>query len=146
MEVTFREAKIEDIAGIVNLCNECFEENTKTEKALEIFRKTENDPNNIYINGLIDGKVVAHAKMTVIKTIYKPMETYAILNHVCVHPDYRRHHLATHLLDVLFKIAKDYNCVSVELWSKNFRTAAHACYKRYGFDMIDAGFFEKKVN
>mgnify|MGYP001031257723 CR=1 FL=1 len=146
MEIIFKSLELKDLESTIELCNLCFEEQTELEYAKNVYLNTKNDPNNIYINGLIDGKVVAHAKMTVIKTIYKPMETYAILNHVCVHPDYRRHHLATHLLDVLFKIAKDYNCVSVELWSKNFRTAAHACYKRYGFDMIDAGFFEKKVN
>lgn len=146
MEIIFKSLELKDLESTIELCNLCFEEQTELEYAKEVFLNTKNDPNNIYINGIIDGKVVAHAKMTIIKTIYKPMETYAILNHVCVHPDYRRHHLATHLLDILFKIAKDYNCVSVELWSKNFREAAHACYKKYGFEMLEAGFFEKKVS
>ena len=29
-----------------------------------------NDSNNIYINGVLDGKIIAHAKLTIIKTIY----------------------------------------------------------------------------
>lgn len=113
--------------------------------AKKIYKKYKNDPNQIYIVGLVDGKIVAHCKITIIQTIYEKMNTYAILNHVGVKDDYRRHGIATKMLDVAFKIAEENHCVKVELWSNNVRTAAHACYYKYGFDLDDAGFFSKEL-
>ena len=104
-----------------------------------------NDENQIYVVGFIDGKLIAHMKVTVIPTMYEGMETYAILNHVCVKPEYRRHNIATHMLDYVKKIAKEKNCIALELWSKNFRVPAHACYKNYGFEVVDAKFFSKSI-
>ena len=57
MEVTFKKASIEDVEGLVGLCNECFEENTSLEYAKDLFKKTESDPNNIYLIGIENGKV-----------------------------------------------------------------------------------------
>lgn len=93
----------------------------------------------------MDEKIIAHAKINIIPTIYYNMNTYAILNHICVKPEYRRAHIGTKLLDECFKIAKERGCKTVELWSKNFRAAAHALYRSYGFEVVDAKFFEKKI-
>ena len=41
--------------------------------------------------------------------------------------------------------AKKKGCVKMELWSNNVRVAAHACYKRFGFTLDDAGFFSKEI-
>jgi len=145
MEITFKSMDLNDLEQTIKLCNECFGETTDLEYARKVYLETNGDPNNIYINGVYNGEVIAHAKMTVIRTIYKPMATYAILNHVCVKPEYRRHHLATYMLDVLFKLAKERNCEVIELWSKNHRIPAHSCYKKYGFELVEAGFFSKEV-
>ena len=146
MNILFRKATFDDVPAIINLCNECFEENTSLNYAQENFKRYEQDPNQIYIIGLIDEKVVAHAKITIIPTIYEDMNTYAILNHVCVKKELRREHIGSKMLDECFKIAKEHNCKCMELWSKNFRTAAHGLYHSYGFDVMDAKFFTKDIN
>lgn len=145
MNINFRIATIDDVENIIDLCNECFNESTSYEFAKESFKKTMNDENQIYVVGFMDGKLIAHMKVTVIPTMYEGMETYAILNHVCVKPEYRRHNIATHMLDYVKEIAKEKNCISLELWSKNFRVPAHACYKNYGFEVLDAKFFSKSI-
>ena len=145
MEVIFRKANYDDVEPIITLCNECFNENTSLKYAQENFKKTENDQNQIYIVGLANGKVIAHAKITIIPTMYEDMNTYAILNHVCVKPELRREHIGTKMLDECFKIAKENGCKCVELWSKNFRAAAHGLYHHYGFSVMDAKFFTKDV-
>ena len=145
MEVIFKSMEERAIEPTLALCEKCFDEKNDLEYAKKVYLETMHDSNNVYINGVLDGKIIAHAKLTIIKTIYTPMATYGMLNHICVDPDFRRHHIATYLLDVLFNIAKDNGCKEVVLWSKNFRTAAHTCYKRYGFELIDAGFFSKEV-
>lgn len=145
MEVVFKKATYDDVDGIVTLCNECFDENTNVEYAKKIFKETESDQNQIYLIGIGNGKIIAHAKITIIPTIYEDMNTYAILNHVCVKPEFRREHIGTKMLDECFKIAKENDCKCVELWSKNFRQAAHGMYHSYGFDVMDAKFFSKEI-
>lgn len=145
MEVQFRKATFEDIEAIITLCNECFEENTSLEYAKEMFRKTENDENQIYLVGIVDNKIVAHSKITIIPTIYEKMNTYSILNHVCVKKEYRRHNIASKMLIECERISKENNCVVMELWSNNYRIPAHECYKKYGFIVNDAKFFSKEI-
>lgn len=145
MNVAFRIATLEDIDGIIQLCNVCFDENTSLEYAKTIYLENEKDSNQIYLIGVIDGQIVAHAKINIIPTIYEGMKTYAILNHVCVKPDFRRDHIGMKLLDECFNIAKKHNCQCVELWSKNFRQAAHGLYHKYGFEVMDAKFFTKNI-
>lgn len=145
MKLIIRRATSEDVKGIVDLCNECFEETTDLDYAVKVFEETKSDPNQIYLIGLIDDKIVAHMKVTIIPTMYQPMSTYSILNHVCVKPDYRRHNIATFMLDEATKVSKQMGCNKMELWSNNSRQAAHACYKNYGFIVNDAKFFSKDI-
>lgn len=145
MEVTFRPATAADLEDIIALTNECFDENTPLEYAQKVWTENEHDSNQIYINGYLGDQLVAHAKVSIIPTIYEDMNTFAILNHVCVKPDYRRHHLGTQLLDTIFALCKERGVKTVELWSKNFREAAHAMYKKYGFEVVDAKFFAKEI-
>ena len=145
MDIEFRTATAEDVEDIIKLCNTCFDEDTSLEYAKRIYRESENDPNQIYIVGTIDGEIVAHSKLTVIPTIYEDMNIYAMLNHVCVKPEVRRGHIGTKMLDECFRIAKERHCKCVTLWSKNFRKAAHGLYRKYGFEAVDAVFFTKDV-
>ncbi len=145
MEVKFRKATFDDVEKIITLCNECFNEQTSLEYAKKVYKETENDKNQIYLVGLVDDKIIAHTKITIIPTIYEKMNTYSILNHVCVKPDYRRGHIATKMLEECEKISKEQGCVAIELWSNNFRQPAHACYKNFGFEVNDAKFFSKEI-
>lgn len=145
MEITFKIAGREDIPGIIELCNESFDETTSLEYAYKIFDQAKDDQNQIYVIGIANDEIIAHAKITIIPTIYEKMNTYAILNHVCVKQEYRRHNIATKMLDYITEICKEKNCVCMELWSNNFRVPAHACYKNYGFIVNDAKFFSKEI-
>lgn len=145
MNVEFKVANYNDVEGIIKLCDECFDEHTNLDYARKIFEENKDDKNQIYVIGVLNGEIVAHAKVSVIPTIYEDMNTFAILNHVCVKPDLRREHIGTKLLDECFKISKQHNCKCVELWSKNFRVPAHSLYHSYGFEVMDAKFFTKDI-
>ncbi len=145
MKVEYRRATEEDIEGIIELCNECFDENTPLAYAKKVFEETKQDDDQIYLVGVIDGKIIAHTKITIIPTIFEEMNTYAILNHVCVKEEYRRHNIGTSMLDEVTKICEQKNCKTIKLWSKNFRIPAHTCYKKYGFKADDATFFAKEI-
>ena len=145
MNIKFREATFNDIEGIVNLCNECFNENTTVEFAEKIYKETESDSNQIYLIGLVDDLIVAHTKITIIPTMFARMNTYSILNHLCVKEEYRRHNIASKMLKECEKICRDKKCTSIELWAMNFRQGAQICYQKNGFISKDAVFFEKKI-
>ncbi len=142
MELKFRFATRDDVKELIDVCNTCFEEHTPYEKALAIFDRTYHDPNQLYLIGVLDGRIVAHTKITIVPTLFDGMDTFAILNHVCVLPEYRRHHIARYMIDVIKKLCKDRDCSTIKLWSKNFRTPAHQCYLNAGFEIVDAKFFE----
>lgn len=146
MEIKFRNATYDDLESIIKLCDECFDEKTSLEYARKIYLENETDKNQIYLVGTLNNRIIAHVKINIIPTIYEDMNTYAILNHVCVKPEFRREHIGTKMLDECFRIAKEHNCKCVELWSKNFRIPAHGLYHSYGFEVMDAKFFTKKVN
>lgn len=145
MQPKFRVATEKDLSAIVALCNKCFEENTPLEYAEKVFAESRANQNQIYIVGEAGGKIVAHGLVNIIPTMYDDMRKYAILNHICVDPEVRRGGIGTKLLDACFAVAEFYGCKTVDLWSKNFRTAAHGLYKKYGFEVLDAKFFEKEL-
>ncbi len=144
MKIIFRKAEIDDVKDIVELCNECFDGNTSVEDATRLFNETVNDDNQIYLIGTVDNKVVAHTKLTVVPMMYDELKTYAVLNHVCVKPEYRRHNIATVMLSACEEVAKMMNCDGMKLWSNNFRIPAHKCYLNYGFEVEQAKFFIKE--
>ena len=142
MELKLRFATREDVEELIDLCNVCFEEHTDYEKALKVFDETYHDPNQLYLIGLFHDKIVAHTKITIVPTMFDGMDTYAILNHVCVLPEYRRHHIAKYMIKAIKDICKSRGCSQIKLWSCNFRQAAHQCYLNAGFEILDAKFFE----
>lgn len=144
MNLTFEIANMNDVEGIVQLCNRCFFENTDIGEAKKIFEKTMNDPNQIYVIGKLDGKVIAHTKITIIPTMFDGMDTYAILNHVCVDEEYRRHKIATYLLDEVTKICKEKTVLQLNYGLEIKEKPAHACYKKYGFEIFESAFFQKR--
>lgn len=147
MGVQFKLAQKKDIKSLVDLINECFNEETAHPFAQKIFNQTERDPNQLHLIGINDeNKLVAYCKITIIPCIFSPTETYAILDHVCVKPDFRREHIGTHLLEVAEATAKEHGAHSFVLWSKNSCKAAHALYKKIGFEIFDGPIFEKEFN
>lgn len=146
MDIYFKSATYNDVEDIISLCNECFEEPLDFEYARKIFKNSENDDNQIYVIGVADNKIVAHTKLTIIPTMYKTMNNFAILNHVCVKPEYRRNNLATKMFYECERIAYEKGCIALELWSADFRKPAHAFYKAYGFKPTNYSFFKKDVD
>lgn len=145
MKLDFKQATAQDIEKIINLCNECFFEQTSVEFAQKVYEETKNDSNQIYILGEVDGVAIAHAKITIVPTMYENMNTYAIINHFCVKEEYRRHGIATKMLEEINKISKEMKCKSIKLWSNNIRVPAHSCYKRNDFKIDEASFFSKDI-
>ncbi len=143
--VKFSLADASKIRGIVDLCNEVFEEHTDYDEALKLFNENRLDRNQIYVIGEYEGKVIAHTRIAIIPTMFKEMGTFAILNHVCVKPEFRKHHIATKMLEVVRTVCKNHECKEIKLWSRNFRVPAHTCYKNFGFVADDSTFFSIKI-
>lgn len=145
MEVKFSIADSSKLEGIIDLCNEVFEENTSYEDAKKRYEMTKNDQNSIIVIGEYNGQIIAHTRIAIVPTMFNDMETFAILNHVCVKPEFRKHKIATHMLEVVKYICEQKGCIAIKLWSRNFRVPAHTCYKKFGFVPEDATFFNLDI-
>ena len=145
MNIKFRIATIDDVKGIIELCNECFLEHTSLEYALDVFKKFEHDKNHIYIVGTCDGMIIAHTKITIVPTIFEGVKTYAILNRVCVKKEFRQHKVGMTLLKACEAVCKRHGCILMRLWSSNYRVPAHNLYKKYGFVAKDSQIFVKDI-
>ena len=147
MKIVFKLLDDERLSEAINLCNICFKENTSVEEAQKNFEAEKDDKHHMYIVGFTeDGKLVAHVRLQFIETIFSSMTSYAILNHVCVHPDYRRHRIGSKMLEYVSDICRDRGCKEIKLWSNNYRVASHALYKDFGFEKVDATFYNKELN
>lgn len=146
MEVKFREAVFGDIPNLIELCNECFGENTNLDRAQQLFLKTIGDDTQIYLVGECNGEIVAHSKITIVYTMYEKTDVFSLLSHVCVKESYRSLGIATKLLEECERISKIKECTEIRLWSSNFRKVAHTCYKKCGYIEADAHCFYKKIN
>ena len=144
IDVRFSLADTTKIKEIVSLCNECFDEQTDYEEAIKLFEEYKGR-NQIYLIGEYEGKIIAHTRIQIVPTIFQDMNTFAILNHVCVKKEFRGHHIATKMLEVVKEVCKNHDCTSIKLWSRNFRIPAHTCYKNFGFIADDATFFNLDI-
>lgn len=146
MNIKFESLTNDKISEAIELCDLVFEEKTDLEFAKKRFEENQNDKNSLYIVGYTeDGKMVAHLRIQFIETMFTSMATYAVLNHVCVHPDYRRRGIATKMLEYTEEICKERNCISLKLWSYNYRISSHELYKSFEFVPVDATFYSKEL-
>ena len=145
MDVEYKIMYFSELARTVSLCNLCFEENTKIEEAEEIYKNQKGSDKDIYLIGILNSEVVASLKITIVETIYKGLGTYAILNHICVQPDYRRQKIGTNLLSEAFRICRLKDVHAVSLWSLTTRHEAHLFYDSLGFSKDEAKFFIKSI-
>lgn len=60
VDVQFRVATSDDIVGIIDLCNKCFNEHTDLDYAREIYEENKSDRNQIYLIGILDNEIIYH--------------------------------------------------------------------------------------
>lgn len=124
-----------DLEQIADIYDKSFETVTDIQKMAVNFRHIRRNP-NYYALVEKEGSVVkGFAMLVVLEDIFENCNPYATLWSVCVAPEYRRHGVATKLLEQVDKVANERNCEFITLITGNSRTDAHALYRKNGYDL-----------
>ena len=93
---------------------------------------------------VIDEKVVGYLVLNRIFDIVRDCK-YFYVNYVCVHPDFRRSHIATKMFEEVFTICKNENVSYLELTSSPSKIGAHELYHKLGFQVRETTVFQKEI-
>lgn len=89
-----------------------------------------------YFVTLVDEKIVSSCNIMVIPNFSRNQRSYALIENVITHPDYRRKGYGRSIIETAINHAKDNNCYKVMLLSTSShnRAVAHKFYEELGFD------------
>ncbi len=90
------------------------------------------DPGQHYLVAEVDGKLVSTCVVVIIKNLTRGASTYALIENVVTHPDYRNRGIGTRLLKKAQEIAKEKGCYKVMLLTG--RKDAISFYEKAGFE------------
>lgn len=133
-----RKAIKTDLEEILELYQHLFEEenysdvNSFKDKWYEII----NTDGLEYFVTLVDEKIVSSCNIMVIPNFSRNQRSYALIENVITHPDYRRKGYGRSIIETAINHAKDNNCYKVMLLSTSShnRAVAHKFYEELGFD------------
>jgi GNAT superfamily N-acetyltransferase len=77
--------------------------------------------------------LVASCNVAIIPNLTRGARSFAVIENVVTHPDYRRKGLGKMVMDAAVAYAKSFSCYKVMLNTNVKRTGAHAFYDSIGF-------------
>ena len=136
--MTIRKAIESDLEEILDLYHYLFKEEDYSDS---ISFKDKWDE-ILKLNGLVyfvateNGKIVSTCNIMVIPNLSRGQRSYALIENVITHPDYRRKGYGRLVIEKAINQAKKKNCYKVMLLSTSSpdRFAAHKFYEQLGFD------------
>lgn len=135
MEVRF--AKYNDFGGIMDLYDFLNPGDTLAplNKLKNIWEEIMNDPKR-YRYAVVEeqGKLLATSCITIIPNLTRKGRSYAVIENVITHPDFRRKGFGRAMIQLLLKFAQENDCYKVMLLSSSNRTASHDFYHSLGFN------------
>ncbi len=146
-EITFRPARRQDVARIVQLLaddplgagRERFEDPLPNDY-YAAFDRIEASEGNILAVAERDGAVVGCLQMTLIPGLSNQGADLALIEGVRVDTSLRSQGVGAQLIQWALDTARARGCQAVELFSHKTRTDAHRFYDRLGFDQSHVGY------
>ncbi|MGI9391388.1 MAG: GNAT family N-acetyltransferase [Boseongicola sp.] len=144
MNITFREARRDDVPAVVALLQNDFmgadREADGIEPYLKAFDDMTREGNNSLFVGEFDGRVVATYQMTLITGLSMKAKRRAQLESIRIADDFRGQGIGESLIDDAEARARADNAKLLQLTSNKQRTRAHSFYARNGFVPSHEGF------
>ena len=116
---------LQDLEKISNVLEEEFDDFWN----YNILKKELQNPNSIYLVCKDSDEIIGFAGMTLTLDI-------AEINNIVIKKSYRGNGFSTPLLEELIKIAKDHNCIKVNLEVAESNKIAINLYKKFGFKQV----------
>ena len=145
-----RQAEEKDVLDIKDLYfNFLTKYPPKEEQNIEVWKKLINEMNkseNLYLLVVEeDNRVVSTVQLAIIPSLTHNVRSFAVVENVVTHEDYRKKGFASMLLQEAIKIAQNKNCYKIFLETGSNREATLNFYKENGFEMDTKHSFLKKL-
>lgn len=92
-----------------------------------------------------DNRVVSTVQLGIIPSLTHNMRSFAVVENVVTHENYRKKGFASMLLQEAIKIAQDKNCYKIFLETGSNRESTLNFYKKNGFEIDTKHSFLKKL-
>ena len=145
-----RQAEEKDVMDIKDLYfNFLTKYPPKEEQDIEVWEKLINEMNkseNLYLLVVEeDNRVVSTVQLAIIPSLTHNVRSFAVVENVVTHEDYRKKGFASMLLQEAIKIAQNKNCYKIFLETGSNRESTLNFYKENGFEMDTKHSFLKKL-
>ncbi|RHA39011.1 GNAT family N-acetyltransferase [Cellulomonas rhizosphaerae] len=144
MDVTFRDARRDDLTRIVTLLTDdaigAGREGASLDEYEATFATIDADPNNLLVVGELDGVVVATMQLTFVPTISRGASTRMIVEAVRVDSTLRGRGVGRLLMDEAHRRGRERGCALAQLTSDKRRGDAHRFYRALGYEQSHEGF------
>ncbi len=145
-----RQAEEKDVLDIKDLYfNFLTKYPPKEEQDIEVWKKLINEMNkseNLYLLVVEeDNRVVSTVQLAIIPSLTHNVRSFAVVENVVTHEDYRKKGFASMLLQEAIKIAQNKNCYKIFLETGSNRETTLNFYKENGFEMDTKHSFIKKL-
>ena len=145
-----RQAEEKDVLDIKDLYfNFLTKYPPKEEQVIEAWKQLINEINkNERLYLLVveeDNRVVSTVQLAIIPSLTHNMRSFAVVENVVTHEDYRKKGFASMLLQEAIKIAQNKNCYKIFLETGSNRETTLNFYKENGFEMDTKHSFLKKL-
>lgn len=145
-----RQAEEKDVLDIKDLYfNFLTKYPPKEEQDIEVWKKLINEMNkseNLYLLVVEeDNRVVSTVQLAIIPSLTHNVRSFAVVENVVTHEDYRKKGFASMLLQEAIKIAQNKNCYKIFLETGSNRETTLNFYKENGFEMDTKHSFLKKL-
>ncbi|BDC92205.1 GNAT family N-acetyltransferase [Treponema bryantii] len=145
-----RQAEEKDVVDIKDLYfNFLTKYPPKEEQDIEVWKKLINEMNkseNLYLLVVEeDNRVVSTVQLAIIPSLTHNVRSFAVVENVVTHEDYRKKGFASMLLQEAIKIAQNKNCYKIFLETGSNRETTLNFYKENGFEMDTKHSFLKKL-
>ena len=134
-----REISEKDFEGLMELYTQ-LHDNLMPEQTQEIMDKWNgilNDKDHHIIVAEEDGKIISSCVCVIIPNLTHNQQSYAFIENVITHENYRNKGFATACLDYAKKIAEDENCYKIMLLTGSKKESTLNFYRQAGYNSED---------
>lgn len=142
----FRKLREPDLASLLELYLQLDRDDViPAAHSREVWKEILNDPNISYFGALDNGKVVSTCYAVYIPNLTRGSRGICFVENVVTDANYRRQGLASRVMDMAVRFARERNCYKVILQSGASRTDAHRFYEKTGFSGTSKKAFDLRL-
>ena len=134
-----REVLYQDLLELLNLYTHLHDrEMPVIDNSLqELWNGILNDPNHHILVAFEDGVLVSSCVLIVVPNLTHKQKSYALIENVITHPQYRKKGYATQVLDYAKRLALENNCYKIMLMTGSKEASVFRFYEGAGYNSED---------